>query len=180
MLLLCTEISHINEICLRQAINYAINKQDLLDGALNGIGTIANAPLNSLHLGYNDSIPFNEYDLDAAKAKMVEAGYPDGFSCNLMVNSNNAVSMKIAQIMQNQLAQIGIDVSVEQLEKAAWSDNLNKVNFEFALGTLNWSDTNNMVTYLYHTNGGLQQLRNGRNDREGKPDSGYRRARRAV
>ena len=57
---------------VRQAINYAINKQDLLDGALNGIGTIANAPLNSLHLGYNDSIPFNEYDLDAAKAKMVE------------------------------------------------------------------------------------------------------------
>lgn len=140
---------------VRQAINYAINKQDLLDGALNGIGTIANSPLNSLHLGYNDSIPFNEYDLDAAKAKMVEAGYPDGFSCNLMVNSNNAVSMKIAQIMQNQLAQIGIDVSVEQLEKAAWSDNLNKVNFEFALGTLNWADTNNMVTYLYHTKGGF-------------------------
>ena len=53
------------------------------------------------------------------------------------------------------MAQIGIDVSVEQLEKAAWSDNLNKVNFEFALGTLNWADTNNMVTYLYHTNGGF-------------------------
>lgn len=140
---------------VRQAVNYAINKQDLLDGALNGIGSIANAPLNSLHLGYNDSIPFNEYDVEAAKAKLAEAGYSDGFSCSLMVNSNNAVSMKIAQIMQNQLAQIGINVSVEQLEKATWSDNLDKGNFEIALGTLNWADTNNMVTYLYHTDGGF-------------------------
>ena len=140
---------------VRQAVNYAINKQDLLDGALNGIGAIANAPLNSLNLGYNDSIPFNEYDVEAAKAKLAEAGYSDGFSCSLMVNSNNAVSMKIAQIMQNQLAQIGINVSVEQLEKATWSDNLDKGNFEIALGTLNWADTNNMVTYLYHTDGGF-------------------------
>lgn len=140
---------------VRQAVNYAINKQDLLDGALNGIGAIANAPLNSLHLGYNENIPFNEYDVEAAKAKLAEAGYPDGFSCSLMVNSNNAISMKVAQIMQNQLAQIGIEVSVEQLEKATWSDNLNKSNFEIALGTLNWADTNNMVTYLYHTDGGF-------------------------
>ncbi|MGM9661925.1 MAG: ABC transporter substrate-binding protein [Oscillospiraceae bacterium] len=138
---------------VREAVNYAINKQDLLDGALNGIGSIANSPLNSLHLGYDDSIPFNEYDVDAAKAKLAEAGYPDGFSCTLMVNSNNAISLKIAQIMQNQLGQIGIEVSVEQLEKATWSDNLSKVNFEMALGTLNWADTNNMVTYLYHSEG---------------------------
>ncbi len=138
---------------VREAVNYAVNKQDLLDGALNGIGAVANAPLNSLQLGYNEEIPFNEYDLEKAKAKLAEAGYPNGFSCRLMVNSNNAVSMKIAQIMQNQLAQINIAVEVEQLEKATWSDNLDTVNFEMALGTLNWADTNNMVTYLYHSQG---------------------------
>ena len=138
---------------VREAINYAINKQDLLDGAVDGVGTIANSPLNSMHLGYNDSIPFNEYDLDAAKEKLEQAGYPDGFSCTLMVNSNNAVSMKIAQILQNQLAQINIDVKVEQLEKATWNDNLDKGNFEISLCTLNWADTNNMVTYLYHSEG---------------------------
>lgn len=138
---------------VREAVNYAINKQDLLDGALNGIGAIANAPLNSLQMGYNEDIPFNEYDPELAKAKLTEAGYPDGFSCRLMVNSNNAVSMKIAQIMQNELAQININVEVEQLEKATWSDNLDNVNFEMALGTLNWADTNNMVTYLYHSQG---------------------------
>ena len=138
---------------VREAINYAIDKQDLLDGATNGIGAVANSPLNELHLGYTESIPFNEFDLDKAKAKMVEAGYPDGFDCELMVNSNNAISMKIAQIMQNELAAIGINVTVNQLEKATWSDNLDKVNFEMALGTLNWADTNNMVTYLYHSEG---------------------------
>lgn len=138
---------------VREAINYAINKQDLLDGATNGIGAVANSPLNALHLGYNDSIPFNEYDPDKAKAKMAEAGYPDGFSCELMVNSNNAISMKIAQIMQNELAEIGINMTVNQLEKATWSDNLDKSNFEIALGTLNWADSNNMVTYLYHSEG---------------------------
>ena len=138
---------------VREAVNYAINKQDLLDGATNGIGSIANSPLNELHLGYNDAIPFNEYDLEKAKTKMVEAGYPDGFSCELMVNSNNAISMKIAQIMQNELAEIGINITVNQLEKATWSDNLSKVNFQMALGTLNWADTNSMVTYLYHSEG---------------------------
>ena len=138
---------------VREAINYAVNKQDILDGAVNGIGSIANSPLNELHLGYNPDIPFNEYDLEKAKAKMAEAGYPDGFSCNLMVNSNNAISMKISQILQNELAEIGINVTVNQLEKATWSDNLNKSNFEMALGTLNWADSNNMVTYLYHSEG---------------------------
>ena len=146
-----TEPFSIKEV--REAINYAINKQDLLDGAVDGVGTIANSPLNSMHLGYDDSIPFNEYDLDAAKEKLAQAGYPDGFSCTLMVNSNNAVSMKIAQIMQDQLSKINISVSVDQLEKATWSDNLNNCNFEIALGTLNWADTNNMVTYLYHSEG---------------------------
>ena len=118
---------------VREAINYAINKQDLLDGAVDGVGTIANSPLNSMHLGYNDSIPFNEYDLDAAKEKLEQAGYPDGFSCTLMVNSNNAVSMKIAQILQNQLAQINIDVKVEQLEKAPGTTIWTKGNFEISL-----------------------------------------------
>lgn len=138
---------------VREAINYAINKEDLLIGAVDGVGSIANSPINSLMLGYTDKIPFNEYNVEAAKAKLAEAGYPDGFSCSLMVNSNNNVSMKMAQIIQNQLAAIGINVTIEELEKATWSDKLTNVNFEFAMATLNWSDTNNMVTYLYHTQG---------------------------
>ena len=146
-----TEPFSIKEV--REAFNYAINKQDLLDGAVDGIGSIANSPLNSLMMGYTEDIPFNEYDIEAAKAKLAEAGYPDGFSCKLMVNSNNAVSMKIAQILQNQLSKIGVNLTVDQLEKATWSDNLTNVNFECALGTLNWPDSNNMVTYLYHSQG---------------------------
>ena len=142
-----------NNDLVRDAINHAINKEDLLLGAVDGVGEIANSPLNSLMLGYTEDIPFNEYDLDKAKQLMIDAGYPDGFSCNLLVNSSNATSMKLAQIIQYQLAQIGIDVFVDQQEKATWSSNLSNSNFEIALGTLNWPDSNNMVTYLYHTQG---------------------------
>ena len=164
---------------VREAINYAINKQDLLDGAVDGVGTIANSPLNSMHLGYNDSIPFNEYDLDAAKEKLEQAGYPDGFSCTLMVNSNNAVSMKIAQILQNQLAQINIDVKVEQLEKATWNDNLDQGQLrDFAVhaelgGHQQHGHLSLSLRRHVQLRPRLSQSPDGRDDRNRQPHPGY-------
>jgi peptide/nickel transport system substrate-binding protein len=104
-------------------------------------------------LGYTDTIPSNEYNPGAAQAAISTGGYANGFSCTLMANSNRDFAVKAAQVIQSQLNEIGISVKVEQLERATWSERLNNGTFEFSVATLNWPDSNNMLTYLYDTQG---------------------------
>ena len=66
---------------VRQAVKYAINKEEVFMGAQDGDGVLANSPLNEVMDGYNPDDPvMNPYDLEKAKALMAEAGYADGFS----------------------------------------------------------------------------------------------------
>ena len=60
---------------------------------------------------------------DRAKELLTEAGYPDGFSCQLWVNGD--VRTRSAQMVQAQLAEIGITVDISTMEWGAFLDALN-------------------------------------------------------
>ncbi|NLV98179.1 MAG: ABC transporter substrate-binding protein [Clostridiaceae bacterium] len=97
----------------RQAIAYAIDLQQIVDGAFDGNGNIAKTWGNTNYADYVESWLDEDYydtDLDKARQLLAESGVSD-LNINLMIVSGD-VTTKIATIMQAQLAQIGVTVNI--------------------------------------------------------------------
>jgi glutathione transport system substrate-binding protein len=100
---------------VREAINYAINKDAVAKVAFSGYATPADAVVPP---GVEYSIKTGVWPHDVAKAKklMAEAGYPNGFETELWSAYNHTIAQKVTQVLQQQLAQIGIKVKITLLE----------------------------------------------------------------
>ncbi|MDQ2916647.1 MAG: glutathione ABC transporter substrate-binding protein GsiB [Casimicrobiaceae bacterium] len=110
-----TQQKPFDNLKVRQAIAYAINKEALAKVAFSGYavpadGVIPDAVEYSVKLG-----PW-PYDLAKAKKLMVEAGYPDGFETELWSAYNYSTAQKVSQFLQQQLQQIGIKTKITLLE----------------------------------------------------------------
>ena len=111
-----TRIPPFDDPRVRQAVNMAINK-DRIVKIINGRATPANQPLPPLMPGYAESYEGYAYDPEAAKALLAEAGHPEGFETELFV-ANTDPQPRIAQAIQQDLAEIGIDASIQSLAQA--------------------------------------------------------------
>jgi glutathione transport system substrate-binding protein len=122
---------------VRQALNYGVNKEEVLKAAELGFGTIADAPLGPLVYGYH-KVKTYEYDPDKAKQLLSDAGYADGFKAKLWTSAG---SKNRAVAVQGQLAKIGVDVEVVQMESAALTAETAKPVEESQIEMLvsNWS-----------------------------------------
>lgn len=108
---------------LRQAIAYAIDSSQLVDGALSGNGNVAKTFGNANYSDYQDSWDsedYYDYDLNEAKELMSASGI-QGIELTLMIESGD-VTTKIATIIQAQLAQIGITVKIATYDSQLYND----------------------------------------------------------
>jgi peptide/nickel transport system substrate-binding protein len=97
---------------VRQAMNYAVNKQSIVDNLLKGTGTLAVNPLPPVVWSYTDQIQQYDYNPEKAKELLTEAGYPDGFTCNFWVpESGSGMQQPVAMgtAIQDDLKAVGID-----------------------------------------------------------------------
>ncbi|WP_297597093.1 glutathione ABC transporter substrate-binding protein [uncultured Cetobacterium sp.] len=104
---------------VRQAISYAINVPDIIDAAYQGSATKASSPIGPKVFGYNPNAKSYEYNPEKAKELLKEAGFPNGVKLKIWIN-DNPVRRDIAVILQDQLKQVGIDVTIETLEWGAY------------------------------------------------------------
>ena len=125
------------DVRVRQAINYALDKQTFVDTIIEGRGSVANSYINSMIPGWTDEVEAYPYDPEKAKELLAEAGYPDGFECSIFVNGD--LRTRSAQILQAQLADVGIKVDISTYEWGALLDTLNAGEHEMFL--LGWSNT---------------------------------------
>ena len=117
---------------LREAFHYAIDREAVLQGAAEGVGKVANSMFPNFLQGsmpdYEISHPYNP---EKAKELLAEAGYPDGLEITVKTRES-ANYYRPIEIMQAQLAQIGVKVNIERMESTAWSnDVLRQYDFEF-------------------------------------------------
>ena len=111
-----TRIAPFDDPKVRQAVNMAINK-DRITQIINGRAVPANQPLPPTMPGYTEGHEGYAYDVEAAKALLAEAGHADGFETELFV-MNTDPNPRIAQAIQQDLSQIGIDASIQSLAQA--------------------------------------------------------------
>ena len=132
----------LSNILVRQAINYAVNKQALIDAAYEGFANLTNSPVPKSMKGYLESS--YEYDLEKAKELMKKAGYENGFTLNLWAMPVSRPYMpdakKVAQIIQSDLAKINIKLEIISFD---WGTYLQKAsNLEHDLLLLGQTTSN--------------------------------------
>ena len=105
---------------VRLAINYAINRQGIVDKIMRGFGTPAGELSPPSYAGYDPAL-VPRFDIDKAKALMAEAGYAGGFSVTMMAPNNRYVEdQRIAQAVAAMLAKINIKVDLQTMPKAQY------------------------------------------------------------
>jgi len=117
-----------DDIRVRQAINYAVDKDEIIQGVALGKGTKLGSNISPVlekyyQPGLEDTYPT---DIDKAKSLLAEAGYKDGFETTLSVPSNYQFHVDTAQVIAQQLEKIGIKVKIETVEWAVWLDRIYK------------------------------------------------------
>lgn len=100
---------------VREAINYAINRQALVKVAFAGYATPATGVVPP-SLAYAQSYPEWKYDPAKARELLKEAGFPNGFSTTLWSSHNHSTAQKVLQFTQQQLAQVGIKAQLTAMD----------------------------------------------------------------
>ena len=111
-----------DDIKVRQALCYAVNRQDVLDMIADGKGTIIGSSMFPAFDKYYMPELADKYPQDVKKAKelLAEAGYPDGFDMTITVPSNYQQHVDTAQILVEQLKQIGVNAEIQLVEWDSW------------------------------------------------------------
>ncbi|SFR70021.1 ABC transporter substrate-binding protein [Halogeometricum limi] len=112
------KVEAFRETKVRQAISHAIDTQALVENIFKGIAEQASQPIPSNVFGFNDDLSPYEQNLERAQTLLDEAGYGDGFSFELATFKNprtyNPSPLQAAQLVKSNLAEIGIEVSINQ------------------------------------------------------------------
>ena len=97
-----------------QAINYAINRQAILQVQASGYGAVAYQPFPAGFVGYSAKLA-NQYPYNPALARqlLAQAGYPNGL--NITLTSSSAADDSLAEQIQGQLQQVGISVTIKDI-----------------------------------------------------------------
>jgi peptide/nickel transport system substrate-binding protein len=136
-----------NNTLVRQAMNYAVNKQAIVDNLLKGTGILAVNPLPPVVWSYTDDVTRYDYDPEKAKQLLAEAGYPDGFSCSFWIpesGSGMQQPVPMGTAIQADLKAVGIDCEIQTFE---WGTYLDKVivppeDAEYDLFEMSWIGDN--------------------------------------
>jgi peptide/nickel transport system substrate-binding protein len=111
---------------VRQAIGMALDRDRIIDNFYPAGSIVADQFMPSTIFGYTPEPTWYEQDVEAAKALLAEAGFPDGFEVTLnyrdVVRSYLPSPLTVGQDIQAQLADIGVTVNIEVMESGAFID----------------------------------------------------------
>lgn len=130
-----TQIEPFNNEKVRQALACAVNKEDCIAVAFGGAASVATSVMPT---GVPMYLPVEGYSLDVEKAKslLAEAGYPNGFSMEIGVSTD--VHQNIAQVIQDNLKQIGITASITRYDTGTMSQMTQDGTYQTAI--MNYSN----------------------------------------
>ena len=115
-------VAPFDDVRVRQALCYAVDKQEIIDLAFDGYGSPIGSSMYPAFGKYFDDSLTNHYtkDIEKAKSLLAEAGYPDGFEMTITVPSNYQPHIDTAQVLVEQLKEINVTAKIELVEWGTW------------------------------------------------------------
>jgi peptide/nickel transport system substrate-binding protein len=155
-----TQAAPFDEVKVRQALAHAVNKEDIVNVALGGLGLAAYAPLPPTLPGFDPSLKDYElgHDPEQARTLLREAGFEetsegtwtrDGQDLEaLLLTSTRPPNAAIATLLQSQLAAIGVPVEIQQLDGKAVMEATGEGKFDLLLWRYDWNDPDALNIFL--------------------------------
>ncbi|WP_035056426.1 peptide-binding protein [Desulfuromonas sp. TF] len=135
---------------VRQALSHAINKQEIIEGVLLGLGEVATGPYKPDTWVYNPTVKRYPYDPEKARALLAEAGWRDSdgdgivdkdgrpLAFTIVTNQGNDLRVKSGEIIQRRFKEVGVDVKLRVIEWASFlKEFINPGNFDATI--LGWT-----------------------------------------
>ena len=141
-----------DDIRVRQAVAHAINRDELVAFMGPSVARRNDAPVPAGYLGHAAGMEALPYDPDRARALLAEAGLPDGFSTTVHITERTALLTPM-EVIQAQLAQVGIDIELEVVEHSAWHAAIrDNVSAMVLYGAARFPVADTYLTQFYHSN----------------------------
>ncbi|MBT8474033.1 MAG: ABC transporter substrate-binding protein [Alphaproteobacteria bacterium] len=109
----------LSDVRVRKALAHAINRQEIIDGAMFGYGTPIGTHFAPHHPDYVDLTGQSAYDPDLARSLLAEAGHADGLTLTLKLPPPT-YARRGGEIIAAQLREVGIETEISNLEWAQW------------------------------------------------------------
>ncbi len=157
-----------DDVRVRQAINYALNREEIIDFAFNGQAAVSGfVPASMGHWAVDvTEKDYYTQNIEKAKALLAEAGYPDGFETVITVGLNDGIR-DIGMVVQQQLEAIGIKADVQNEENATYIDKWKAHDLDIMVCQNGaGSDPNRGVAFFFSSTGSanIQNYSNARVD----------------
>ncbi len=155
-----------DDVHVRRAISYAIDREALIRTLLFGNGTVANSFLMPNVPYYDKSTPGIQYDMDKAKAEMAQSSVPDGFTTTFLASSGDNTDQAIAAVLQSSLKELGITVKIQNVDPSANHDLQNQMKYEISHSywTMDIADPDELVTFAVDPEAGSHSFLTGYNN----------------
>lgn len=134
------------DVRVRQAIAYAMDRGQLCEAGFFGLCETLHEPVGSGSPWNFDYRPY-ERDIERAQELLAEAGYPDGFEMELLPTTQYGETVRAAQVLQQQLADIGIEATINAPEWSEWLEL--EGNFLYDAYICNWNGLIDADQYYY-------------------------------
>ncbi|MCA1645560.1 MAG: ABC transporter substrate-binding protein, partial [Chloroflexi bacterium] len=125
----------LDNVKVRQAMNYAINYDQIIQELIQGKGRRLRGPLAFGMEGYDDNLKGYEYDPAKAKQLLADAGFSGGIDLTLTYSSQGAPGADdVAQAAQSNLGDVGIRVKIEKVAEPTRRERIDKSDFQWSVG----------------------------------------------
>ena len=157
----------LNDVRVRQALNYATNKSAMIQIVTHGIGTPMRSFMSATTPLFADQGPAYPYDAAKAKALLKDAGYGSGMSLSTLVLAGSADQLTIVSAVQQMWSQVGVKLKIEQVDNPTLDARYHKPDFQMRTGewTNDINDPNEITSYFaYYPN--IENQHSGWQDKE--------------
>ncbi|NLC69105.1 MAG: ABC transporter substrate-binding protein [Clostridiaceae bacterium] len=145
-----TDKEPFTDVRVRRAINHALNREEIIQFVLRGIGEVAYGylppALKDEYLEESKDL-YYEYNPEKAMQLLAEAGYPDGLELTLSAD-NSSKSRKLAEIIQSQLKEVKIETKIQLYDAASYTDMLKEGKQELFIREYSWSNADILDWFL--------------------------------
>jgi len=157
--MLNTKVAPFNNVHVRRAIEWGVNRPEIVNTVLKGIGVVAQGPLSPVSWAYSNSIAPYSYNVNNARSELTQGGKAGGVSFTLLITSGSPLNAQEAQFIQSELQPAGITVNIKQETFTTLLNDTSAFNFQAAL--IGWSgrpDPDGNMYSWFHTGGGFNDM----------------------
>ncbi|WP_235845881.1 ABC transporter substrate-binding protein [Dictyobacter aurantiacus] len=157
-IMLNTKAAPFDNVNVRQAVAWGINREEIVSGVLKGLGTVSQGPIPPSSWAYDKNFAPYSYSVDKAKAALAKSG-KSSVSFTLSIASGSPAVAQQAQFIQSELQPAGITVNIKQEPFATLLSDTSSHNFVAAM--LGWSgrpDPDGNIYSYFHTGGGNNDM----------------------